>query len=81
MTIGPNSAGSTSEDKGLDAGPAKDDDPDGLKLLGCADPLERAAKWLRSVKGVKRRVDVWIAVYDVSVRRSEFFIYFELIEG
>jgi N-alpha-acetyltransferase 15/16, NatA auxiliary subunit len=70
--IGPNSPASTSEDKGLDAGPAKDDDPYGLKLIACPDPLERAAKWLRSVKS-QGSVDVWIAIYDVSVRRSEFF--------
>jgi|ERR1700722_9356551 len=69
------SAGSnnpSSEDKGLDATPVKDDDPDGMKLISCADPLERAMKFLSPLKTLARdKIDVWIAIYDVAVRRSK----------
>jgi hypothetical protein len=67
-----NNVTSVNEDKGLDALPLKDEDPDGLKLISSPDPLERAAKCLRPLKTLGREnVDVWIAVYDVAVRRSK----------
>ncbi|KAI0075976.1 N-terminal acetyltransferase A, auxiliary subunit [Panus rudis PR-1116 ss-1] len=63
----------TSEDKGLDVGPPKDDDPDGLKLLQCTDPLERAWKFLVPLLTcAEDRVDAWVAIYDVAVRRQKY---------
>ena len=60
------------EDKGLDAPPPKDEDPDGFKLLKSPDPLEHAAKFLNPLLSlVPDNVDVWFAHYDVSIRRSE----------
>ena len=62
----------STEDKGLEPTPNKDDDPDGIKLLSVTDPLERAAKLLKPLTTLgKDRVDVWVAIYDVTVRRSE----------
>lgn len=64
--------GTVTEDKGLDVPPPKDEDPDGTKLLSSPDGLERAAKLLNPLtKLSKDNVDVWIAVYDVAVRRSK----------
>ena len=61
------------EDKGLEPAPAKDDDPEGTKLLKAGDPLERAAKFLAPLFTLaKDNVDVWTAIYDVAVRRSKF---------
>jgi N-alpha-acetyltransferase 15/16, NatA auxiliary subunit len=61
-----------SEDKGLDVGPAKDDDPDGSKLLASKDGLEKAAKLLNPLTTLApQNTDAWIAVYDVAIRRSE----------
>ena len=64
-------AASTNEDKGLEIGPAKDDDPDGIKLLTDPEPLERAWKLLSPLTtAAKDNIDVWIQVYDVAVRRG-----------
>ena len=63
---------SANEDKGLDMSPPKDEDPDGTKLLQAPEPLERAAKILKPLATLaKDNVEVWIAIYDVAVRRSE----------
>ena len=52
--------------------PTKDDDPDGTKLISVADPLERAATFLRPLATLASdNIKVWIAIYDVAVRRSE----------
>ncbi|KAI3602855.1 nmda receptor-regulated protein 1 [Moniliophthora roreri] len=60
------------EDKGIEPGPAKDDDPDGLKLLACSDPLERAAKLLQPLVNLGvEDVDVLCCVYDVAIRRNK----------
>lgn len=68
----PAAAGSN-DDKGLDVGPPKDDDPDGTKLLKADDGLERAAKFLNPLAALAAdSIDVWIAVYDVAVRRSAY---------
>lgn len=62
----------SNEDKGLEATPEKDEDPDGQKLLSATDGLERAAKLLAPITSlVKDNFDVWIATYDVAIRRSE----------
>ena len=62
------------EDKGLEATPQKDDDPDGLKLLASPDGLEQAAKLLHPLSTFcANNIDVWIAIYDVAVRRSAVF--------
>jgi len=62
----------TPNDKDLDPPPPKDDDPEGLKLIGSADVLERASKLLQPLMTLAPNIiDVWIAVYDVSIRRSE----------
>lgn len=64
-------ATSTTEDKGLEIGSAKDDDPDGIKLLTDREPLERAWKLLNPLTtAAKDNIDVWIQVYDVAVRRG-----------
>ncbi|KAF8508577.1 NMDA receptor-regulated protein 1-domain-containing protein [Hysterangium stoloniferum] len=53
--------------------PPKDDDPEGKKLLTTPDPLGDAMKWLRPLEMLaKDRVDVWVAIYDVNIRRRKF---------
>ncbi|KAF8582555.1 N-terminal acetyltransferase A, auxiliary subunit [Ramaria rubella] len=53
--------------------PPKDEDPDGKKLLTTADPLGDAMKWLKPLETLaQNRVDVWVAIYDVTVRRKKF---------
>lgn len=65
-------APSTNEDKGLEAIP-KDDDPEGLKLIGVSDPLEQAAKLLAPLSTLAaNNIDIWITIYDVAVRRSGY---------
>ncbi|KAI0659393.1 NMDA receptor-regulated protein 1a [Cubamyces menziesii] len=64
---------STNEDKGLEATPPKDDDPDGMKLLQSSEPLERAAKLLKPLSSLaKDNIQAWIAIYDVAVRRKKY---------
>ncbi|KAJ7234648.1 NMDA receptor-regulated protein 1-domain-containing protein [Mycena haematopus] len=63
---------SNNDDKGLEPTP-KDDDPDGTKLLQCADPLEKAANLLKLLaKVADNDIEVWIAIYDVAVRRKKY---------
>lgn len=53
--------------------PPKDDDPDGQKLLTTANPLSDAMKWLKPLETLtKDSVDVWVTIYDVTVRQSTF---------
>ena len=60
------------EDKALEPPSVKDEDPHGSKLLAAPDALELAAKFLNPVVAVtKDNFDVWIAVYDIAIRRSE----------
>ncbi|KAI4527448.1 N-terminal acetyltransferase A, auxiliary subunit [Schizophyllum commune Loenen D] len=60
------------EDKGIEPPTPKDDDPDGLKLLRAEDGLERAAKLLSPLSTLcSNNIDVWIAIYDVAVRRGK----------
>ncbi|RDB27479.1 N-alpha-acetyltransferase 16, NatA auxiliary subunit [Hypsizygus marmoreus] len=60
------------EDKGLEAGVPKDDDPEGIKLLSVADPLEQAYKLLAPLGTLAtENIDVWIAIYDVAIRRKK----------
>lgn len=60
------------EDQGLEPQTPKDDDPDGLKLLASSDPLEQAHKLLKPLIALgAERADVWLAVYDVEIRRSK----------
>lgn len=62
-------------DKELEAPPSKDDDPDGLKLIASQDGLEQAAKLLQPLtKLAPKNVDVWLAIYDVAIRRSKRLI-------
>ncbi|KAH8102267.1 NMDA receptor-regulated protein 1a [Cristinia sonorae] len=64
---------STNEDKGLEPGPPKDDDPTGSKLLEHAGALERAWKWLLPlVTLAEDNIDAQIAIYDVAIRRSKY---------
>ncbi|KAK7036634.1 hypothetical protein VNI00_011567 [Paramarasmius palmivorus] len=68
----PNANANTNEDKGIEPVPPKDDDPDGLKLLGCENPLERAAKLLQPLIALRvEDVGVQVCVYDVAVRRGK----------
>ena len=63
---------STNEDKGLEIAPAKDEDPEGLKLVSVPDPLERAAKLLNPLANLTtNNIDVWATIYDVAMRRSK----------
>ncbi|KAF8970163.1 NMDA receptor-regulated protein 1-domain-containing protein [Flammula alnicola] len=65
-------AQATNDNKDLEAAPPKDDDPDGLKLLGSSDPLEQASKLLHPLKTLAAdNIDVWIAIYDVAIRRKK----------
>jgi hypothetical protein len=67
-------AASVSDDKGLDVGPAKDDDLDGSKLLASTDGLEKAAKLLNPLTTLApKNTEAWIAIYDVAIRRSELY--------
>ncbi|KAG9218153.1 hypothetical protein CCMSSC00406_0008092 [Pleurotus cornucopiae] len=53
--------------------PAKDDDPDGVKLLGAADGLDRAAKLLQPLESLAAsNIDAWLVIYDVAVRRNKY---------
>ncbi|KDQ22405.1 hypothetical protein PLEOSDRAFT_1109515 [Pleurotus ostreatus PC15] len=53
--------------------PAKDDDPDGVKLLGAADGLDRAAKLLQPLESLAAsNIDAWLVIYDVAVRRKKY---------
>jgi peptide alpha-N-acetyltransferase len=79
------------EDKGLEP-PAKDDDPEGIKLLSSPEGLENAAKLLRPITNLlsnpnakvrakaedmireKERMEVWLASYDVAIRRRGCFL-------
>ncbi|TFL04261.1 NMDA receptor-regulated protein 1a [Pterulicium gracile] len=70
---------SANEDKGLEPQTPKDDDPDGMKIATCSDPLERAAKFLAPLVPLvvaghvssRHAIDVLAAVYDVAVRRGK----------
>ncbi|TDL19618.1 N-terminal acetyltransferase A auxiliary subunit [Rickenella mellea] len=65
----------SNEDKGLEPGPAKDEDPEGIKALGVKDPIEQAWKLLKPfATPTQNSLDVWIAVYDVSVRRQKYLL-------
>lgn len=62
----------TNEDKGLEPPPPADDDTDGKKLIACPDPLEKAAKWLQPIVALApQNLDVWLAAYDVAIRRKK----------
>lgn len=63
-----------SEDKGLDAPLPKDDDPEGVKMVLADDPLDRAAKFLETLKEFgKQSMDVCCVSFDVALRRSESY--------
>ncbi|TFK61909.1 NMDA receptor-regulated protein 1a [Pluteus cervinus] len=60
------------EDKGLEVPQAKDEDPDGKKLLASPDPLEMAAKFLSPLASLAPgNIDAWIALYDIAIRRKK----------
>ncbi|KAI6002990.1 NMDA receptor-regulated protein 1-domain-containing protein [Pisolithus albus] len=62
-----------SEDKGLDAPIPKDEDPDGVKMVLADDALERAAKFLATLKeSGKRNIDACLANFDVAMRRKKY---------
>jgi len=51
-----------------------DDDPDGHKLIKATDPLEQAAKLLEPLLDLPHNnPDIWVAIYDISIRRSMRF--------
>ncbi|QRV81902.1 NMDA receptor-regulated protein [Ceratobasidium sp. AG-Ba] len=53
--------------------PLKDDDPDGLKAFGQPKPLDQALKLLRPLEALEvKDIDVWLAVYDVAMRRKKY---------
>jgi peptide alpha-N-acetyltransferase len=66
----------SNEDKGLEPPTAKDEDPEGLKALaGEGTPvLEQAWKLLQPLLevGLEENVEVWLAVYDVAIRRGRY---------
>jgi peptide alpha-N-acetyltransferase len=52
--------------------PPKDDDPDGLKLLSQANPIDQALKLLKPLEALQvQDSTVWLTIYDVAIRRSE----------
>lgn len=57
-----------------------------MKLLTCPDPLERAVKFLQPLTTLpesQKNIEVWIAVYDVAIRRGvklNFFFFRVLVE-
>lgn len=60
------------DEKTLEPPAPVDEDPDGSKLIAATDGLERAAKLLNPIVAlVKDNIDVWIATYDVAIRRSK----------
>ncbi|KAI6007858.1 NMDA receptor-regulated protein 1-domain-containing protein [Pisolithus marmoratus] len=62
-----------SDDKGLDAPPPKDDDPDGVKMVLADDALERAAKFLATLtESGKHNIDACLANFDVAIRRKKY---------
>ncbi|KAF8550148.1 N-terminal acetyltransferase A, auxiliary subunit [Imleria badia] len=64
---------SSQKDKGLEAPPAKDDDPEGLKLVTADDPLERASKFLLSLGEFgKDDIDVNVTTFDVAIRQKKY---------
>ncbi|KAF7975522.1 hypothetical protein HWV62_9339 [Athelia sp. TMB] len=64
-------AGTANDEKNLEPSVLVDDDPDGSKLIAADDGLERAAKLLNPIVALlKDNVDVWIATYDVAIRRT-----------
>ncbi|KAG6901442.1 hypothetical protein C0995_011955 [Termitomyces sp. Mi166 len=66
-------APSANEDKGLEPAQLKDEDPEGLKLIGVSDPLEQAVKLLQPITTlVTDNIDVWTVVYDVAIRRKKY---------
>ncbi|KAG6332172.1 hypothetical protein ID866_6919 [Astraeus odoratus] len=66
-------ASNQSEDKGLDAPPSKDDDPDGIKLVLADDPLEKAAKHLTTFKRASMQaMEACCATFDVAIRRRKY---------
>lgn len=59
----------------VEAPPPKDEDPAGLELLKTTAPLDEAAKLLAPLQtspGVAGRIDVWLAIYRVAIRRGKF---------
>ncbi|KAG8687956.1 hypothetical protein FRC09_013189 [Ceratobasidium sp. 395] len=53
--------------------PPKDEDPDGLKAFGQPKPLDQALKLLRPLEILDvKDIDVWLAVYDVAIRRQKY---------
>ncbi|KAF9235797.1 NMDA receptor-regulated protein 1-domain-containing protein [Melanogaster broomeanus] len=61
------------EDKGLEPPPAKDNDPDGLKLVLADDPLERASKFLDTLGQFgKDNVDVNTTIFDIATRQKKY---------
>ncbi len=65
-------AATSATDDTVEATAGKDDDPDGVKLLGAADGLDRAAKLLQPLESLASdNIDAWLVIYDVAVRRSK----------
>ncbi|KAJ3482804.1 hypothetical protein NLI96_g6742 [Meripilus lineatus] len=63
----------SNEDKGLEPPSVKDDDSHGVKLIQATDGLDRAAKFLAPLLTVASKdIDVWIAAFDVAVRREKY---------
>ncbi|KAG8216414.1 N-terminal acetyltransferase A, auxiliary subunit, partial [Butyriboletus roseoflavus] len=61
------------EDKGLEAPPSPDDDPEGLKLVTTGDLLERASKFLGSLGEYgKDNIDVNLTSFDVAIRQKKY---------
>jgi hypothetical protein len=64
-----------SEDKGIEPPPAKDEDPEGLKLVLAEDPLDRASKFLSALGQFgEDNIDVNVTSFDVAIRQSEYWI-------
>lgn len=54
---------------------AKDEDPDGHKVISVETPLEEAAKLLQPLSARKHaNIDIWVITYDVAIRRSKYVL-------
>ncbi|KAH8116094.1 NMDA receptor-regulated protein 1a [Phellopilus nigrolimitatus] len=66
-------ASSVNEDRGIEPPAPKDEDVDGSKALAAPDSLEQAWKLVKPLMTqTNDRMDVYIGVYDVSVRRQKY---------
>ncbi|KAG8885365.1 hypothetical protein FRB97_001440 [Tulasnella sp. 331] len=61
------------DDKDSPPAPAKDEDPDGMKLLSVVDPLEQAMRLVKPLEDLQASdIRIWLIAYDISLRRKKY---------